>query len=114
MLMISLCFSPLPAAEEHLSSQDAEGLLAWMRNALGSRVAAIKARGGVGRAEVGIMGNGSRFADGGGVPEVCSHVAPLLWEVNRLFCSSRKVLKFPSPRKRPYLPGGKKPLPKCL
>ncbi|XP_077173294.1 heat shock protein 75 kDa, mitochondrial isoform X2 [Paroedura picta] len=27
---------------EHLSSQDVEGLLAWMRNALGSRVTAIK------------------------------------------------------------------------
>ncbi|XP_060116696.1 heat shock protein 75 kDa, mitochondrial [Heteronotia binoei] len=29
-------------SEENLSSQDAEGLLAWMRNVLGSRVAAIK------------------------------------------------------------------------
>ncbi|XP_054848644.1 heat shock protein 75 kDa, mitochondrial [Eublepharis macularius] len=28
--------------EEHLSSQDAEDLMAWMRNALGSRVATIK------------------------------------------------------------------------
>ncbi|XP_015265385.1 PREDICTED: heat shock protein 75 kDa, mitochondrial, partial [Gekko japonicus] len=35
-------FEESHSAEEHLSSQDAEGLLAWMRNALGPRVAAVK------------------------------------------------------------------------